>query len=140
MLKAVFISFIIIVVNDSIYSQSNSYFPMAVGNEYQFQGQYNSWFCKIERDTIYSNGKRYFSFPTPFTFGDSRIDTNGNLLSGSKPFFGGDESDPEEYLLFKEDAYWGEVWPVAWNLGPVIDTGYARCIFDDTVFIFDKRR
>jgi hypothetical protein len=53
-------------------------------------------------------------------------------------FFGGGE--PEEYLLFKADAQINEVWVVAWNFGTVIDTGYARCIYDDSLYVFGVKR
>jgi hypothetical protein len=111
-----------------------------IGNEYQFKGrsQQEYYFGKIEKDTLYSTGKLYFTLPDRcFEFGNTRVDSNGNVLSVSKRFFGG---DPEEQMLFKADAVLDEIWPVAWNFNPVIDTGYAKCIYVDSGFIFGKNR
>jgi hypothetical protein len=102
------------------------------GYEYQFG--------IIERDTVYPNGKTYYHLPSPFDFEDCRVDSAGNVLSISKPFFSGLSSSPEEYMLFKADAVLDEVWPVAWDFNPVIDTGYAKCIYVDSGFIFGKNR
>jgi hypothetical protein len=102
------------------------------GYEYQFG--------IIERDTVYPNGKTYYHLPSPFDFEDCRVDSAGNVLSISKPFFIGLSSSPEEYMLFKADAVLDEVWPVAWDFNPVIDTGYAKCIYVDSGFIFGKNR
>ena len=123
-----------------IFSQNTNYFPIAIGNEYQFLGRNSQqyFFGKIERDTIYPNGKKYFSLPYFFEFGDCRVDSSGNVLSISRPFFIGGE--PEEYLLFKADAEINEVWPVAWNYNIVIDTGYAKCIYDDSGYVFGEMR
>lgn len=123
-----------------VFAQQPNYFPINLGNEYQFIGRRTLEYIygRIERDTIYSNGNQYYSLPYGiFEFGDTRVDSNGNILSISKPFFGG---EPDEQLLFKADAVLNEIWPVAWNFGPVIDTGYARCIYDDSLYVFDVKR
>jgi hypothetical protein len=101
------------------------------GYEYQFG--------KIERDTVYPNSETYFHLPSPFDFEDCRVDSFGNILSISRPFFVGPPT-PEEYLLFKADAILDEVWPVAWDFNIVIDTGYAKCIYVDSVYLFGKTR
>lgn len=122
------------------FAQQPNYFPINLGNEYQFIGcrTLEYIYGRIERDTIYPNGKQYYSLPYGvFEFGDTRVDSNGNILSISKPFFGG---EPDEQLLFKADAVLNEIWPVAWNFGPVIDTGYARCIYDDSLYVFGVKR
>lgn len=124
----------------NLYSQQPNFLPLNIGNEYQFNGrnQQEYYFGKIEKDTLYPNGKLYFTLPDRcFEFGNTRVDSNGNVLSVSKRFFGG---DPEEQMLFKADAVLDEVWPVAWNFNPVIDTGYAKCIYVDSGFIFGKNR
>jgi hypothetical protein len=124
----------------NIYSQQPDFFPLNIGNEYQFKGrnQQEYYFGKIDKDTLYPTGKLYFTLPDRcFEFGNTRVDSNGNVLSVSKRFFGG---DPEEQMLFKSDAVLDEVWPVAWNFNPVIDTGYAKCIYVDSGFIFGKNR
>lgn len=119
--------------------EQECFFPLAVGNKYQFHNGSDYWFGEIISDTVYQNGKLYFSLPYDiFNFGDTRIDSGSNVYSISKPFFIG--GNPEEYHLFKSDASWGDVWPVAWNYNVVIDTGYARCIEDDTLFIFGAFR
>ena len=127
----------------NLYSQQPIYFPIGIGNEYQFKGRnfQEYYFGKIEKDTIYPNGMAYYSLPySVFEFGNTRVDSNGNVFSISKPFFIGITSSPEEYMLFKADAVLDEIWPVAWDFNPVIDTGYAKCIYIDSGFIFGKNR
>ena len=123
----------------NLYSQQPNFFPLNIGNEYQMYNGYEYQFGKIERDTIYPNGKTYFHLPSPFDFLDCRGDSVGNVLSISRPFFGGPPS-PEEYMLFKADAVLDEVWPIAWDFNPVIDTGYGKCIYVDSVYLFGKTR
>lgn len=132
--------FYLSLITSQIFAQQQNYFPIDLGNEYQFIGRrtLEYIFGRIEKDTVYPNGKQYYSLPLEiFEFGDTRVDNNGDILSGSKPFFGG---EPDEQLLFKADAALNEIWPVAWNFGPVIDTGYARCIFDDSLYVFGVKR
>lgn len=136
--KNLFITILIILFYQSIYCQTNNFFPLSIGNEYQYNGGNNYWFGIIERDTVYPNLKQYFTTPYFFEFGDCRVDSFGNILSISRPFF--IDGDPEEYLLFKANAQLGEVWPVAWNYNVVIDTGYARCIYDDSLYVFGVKR
>ena len=138
MKSVLIISFILMFFYQDIFAQSTNYFPIAIGNEYQLYDGYGYQFGKIERDTVYANGKTYFHLPSPFDFQDCRVDSNGNLLSITNVFFG--SATPEEYLLFKADAQLNEIWPVAWNLGPVIDTGYAKCIYDDSGYVFGEMR
>ncbi|MCH7772420.1 MAG: T9SS type A sorting domain-containing protein [Bacteroidetes bacterium] len=138
MKSVLIISFIFMFFYQDIFAQNTNYFPIAIGNEYQMYDGYGYQFGKIERDTVYANGKTYFHLPSPFTFQDCRVDSNGNVLSISRPFFSGGE--PEEYLLFKADAQLNEVWPVAWNYNVVIDTGYAKCIYDDSGYVFGEMR
>jgi hypothetical protein len=121
-----------------MFSQQPNFYPMSIGNEYQMYNGYRYWFIQIQRDTLYPNGKRYFHIPGEFW--DCRIDSAGNLLSISKPFFIGITSDPEEYMLFKADADSGEVWPIAWNYNPVIDTGYGVCLLSDSIYLFGGMR
>lgn len=119
------------------YAQQPNFFPIQIGNEYQFTDNINYWSGRIDRDTVYLNGKLYYTLPYFFEFGDIRVDSAGNILSISKPFFGG---EPEECLLFKSGAQINEIWPIAWNFGPVIDTGFAKCIYDDTLYVFGVQR
>lgn len=120
-----------------VYAQDNNFLPMQIGNEYQYvSNNYGYFYWEMDRDTIYPNGNRYYTFPGWLEIGDCRIDSNGNLLSISKPFF--IDGDPEEYLLFKADAEINEVWSIAWNYNSLIDTGYGRCIFDDTLYVFGE--
>ncbi len=130
--------FMLILFQPKIMSQNSNFLPMTIGNEYQYTGVYNYFYWKMDRDTIYPNGNRYYTFPGWLEFGDCRIDSSGNVLSISKPFFGGGK--PDEYLLFKADAQLNEIWPIAWNFNTIIDTGYGRCIYDDTIYVFDKPR
>lgn len=140
MSKIFFATLLFILFNQFALSQTNNFFPLAIGNEYQFNGGGNDyWFGIIERDTIYSNSQHYFTLPYFFEFGDCRVDSNGNILSISRPFFNGPPT-PEEYLLFKSNAQLGEIWPVAWNYNVVIDTGYAKCIYDDSLYVFGEKR
>ena len=139
MKSVLIISFIRMFFYQDIFAQNTNYFPLSIGNEYQMNNGYAYDFGVIERDTVYPNGKRYFALPWAiFAFGDCRVDSNGNLLSITNVFFG--SATPEEYLLFKADAQLNEIWPVAWNLGPVIDTGYAKCIYDDSGYVFGEMR
>jgi hypothetical protein len=143
MFKISFILLIVFTQYQNILSQTPNFFPLAIGNEYQFTNWEYPYppiysFVKIERDTIYPNGKKYYHLPSPFDFQDCRVDSNGNILSISKPFFSNGE--PEEYLIFKANAKFGEVWPVAWNYNVVIDTGYAKCIYDDSGYVFGELR
>lgn len=139
MSKIFFTTSLFILFYQFALSQTNNFFPLSIGNEYQYHNGDNYWYGVIERDTLYPSGKLYFSLPYDlFYFGDTRVDSNGNILSASKPFF--INGEPEEYLLFKANAQWGEVWPVAWNYNVVIDTGYARCIYDDSLYIFGEKR
>lgn len=140
MSKIYFTIFSFILYYQFALSQTNNFFPIAIGNEYQFHNSNSYWFGIIERDTLYPNGNSYLSLPyNLFYFGDTKVDSNGNILSISRPFFNGPPT-PEEYLLFKSNAQWGEVWPVAWNYNVVIDTGYARCIYDDSLYVFGEKR
>lgn len=127
------------ILNVTLYSQQSNFLPLNIGNEYQMYDGYEYQFGKIERDTVYPNGKTYFHLPSPFDFLDCRGDSVGNVLSISRPFFGGPPS-PEEYMLFKADAVLDEVWPIAWDFNPVIDTGYGKCIYVDSVYLFGKTR
>ena len=127
------------ILNVTLYSQQSNFLPLNIGNEYQMYDGYEYQVGKIERDTVYPNGKTYFHLPSPFDFLDCRGDSVGNVLSISRPFFGGPPS-PEEYMLFKADAVLDEVWPIAWDFNPVIDTGYGKCIYVDSVYLFGKTR
>lgn len=139
-MKTTFIFFICInIFVISLYCQQPNFLPLHIGNEYQMYDGYEYQFGKIERDTVYPNGKTYFHLPSPFDFEDCRVDSAGNVLSISRPFFGGPPS-PEEYMLFKADAVLDEVWPIAWDFNPVIDTGYGKCIYVDSVYLFGKTR
>ena len=139
MSKIFFTTSLFILFYQFALSQTNNFFPLSIGNEYQYHNGDNYWYGVIERDTLYPFGKLYFSLPYDlFYFGDTRVDSNGNILSASKPFF--INGEPEEYLLFKANAQWGEVWPVAWNYNVVIYTGYALCIYDDSLYIFGEKR
>ena len=124
----------------NLYSQQPNFLPLNIGNEYQMYDGYEYQFGIIERDTVYPNGKTYYHLPSPFVFQDCRVDSAGNVLSVSKPFFIGLTSSPEEYMLFKADAVLDEIWPIAWDFDPVIDTGYGKCIYVDSEFIFGKNR
>ena len=139
-MKRFIVFFLSLFLIKNVSAQTPNYFPLALGNEYQFYfpDTDNYAFNKIERDTLYPNGNLYISLPSIFYFGDSRVDSLGNLLSIFKPFFDG--GDPEEGMYFKADAKLGEIWPIAWDFNPVIDTGYAECFFEDSVFLFGKFR
>lgn len=125
----------------NIPSQQKNYFPLSIGNEYQVWNGFRNYFGKIERDTIYSNGKLYYSLPGPiFDFGDTRVDSSGSIFTTIIPFTGS-VGEPDEYKIYKADAHDGEFWPVAWNFGnPLIDTLYAKLLFTDTLIVFGKHR
>jgi hypothetical protein len=130
-----FICVNIFVIN--IYSQQHNFFPLNIGNEYQMYDGYEHQFGKIERDTVYPNGKTYFQLSSPFVFQNARVDTLGNILSISKPFFGG---GPEEHLLFKADATLDEIWIISDSINPLYMKGYGKCIYIDSGYIFGKNR
>ena len=129
--------FYLLLLISQTYAQQPNFFPIQIGNEYQFTDNINYWNGRIDRDSVYLNGKLYYTLPYFFEFGDTRVDSAGNILSISKPFFGG---GPAECLVFKSDAQINEIWPIAWNFGPVIDTGFAKCIYDDTLYVFGVQR
>jgi hypothetical protein len=113
--------------------------PLRIGNEYQVYTGTNYFFCEIERDTIYPNGKTYYTLLGPiFNFDDTRVDESGNIFTTIVPFLG-ITGTLDEYLIFKADALDGEKWPVAWGL-PVIDTLYAELLFTDTLLVFGQNR
>lgn len=124
----------------NLYSQQPNYFPISIGNEYQFIGRnfQEYYFGRIEKDTIYPNGKTYYSLPYGvFDFGDTRVDSIGNVLSISKPFFGG---GPEEHLIFKANALLDEIWVISDSINPLRHKGYGKCIYADSGFVFGKMR
>lgn len=133
------LSLIILVCISNIFAQKIDYFPISIGNEYQFVDEYSNYlFFKIEKDTVL-NGHTYYYYPHEFYY--CRTDSLGNLYSISHPFFRGEPTTkPDEYLLFKADAQINEIWKVAWDYNIVIDTGYAQCIYADTGYIFGKYR
>jgi len=137
-MKKTLLFLIIIFFSSYLKAQVKNFMPLEIGNEYQFYDGYDYIFSEIKRDTIYNNGIRYFSFPIG-EFGDLRVDSLGNLWSGSKPFFP-PPSEPEEYLIFKVDAKIGESWPIVWDFNPVLDTGYGKLIFNDTLIVFGEPR
>lgn len=124
----------------NLYSQQQNYFPISIGNEYQFIGRnfQEYYFGKIEKDTIYPNLKKYFITPYFFEFGNCRVDSNGNVLSISRPFFLAEP--PEEYLIFKADAILDEVWVICDSINPLRYKGYGKCIYADSGFVFGKMR
>jgi hypothetical protein len=119
------------------YPQQPNFFPISIGNEYQIYDGYGYQFGVIERDTIYPNGKTYFHLPSPFDFLDCRVDSSGNILSISRPFFGG---GPEEHLLYKADAILDEIWVISDSINPLNMKGYGKCIYTDSGYIFGKTR
>ena len=136
-MKNIFVLIFIFITLKEIIPQKINYFPLSIGNEYQYYDYYNNYFYfKIEKDSIFPNGKYYLYYP--LGLGYCRRDSLGNVYSGSKPFFLGGK--PDEYLFFKADADLNEIWKVAWDYNPVIDTGYAQCIFSDSIYIFGKNR
>ena len=75
-----------------------------------------------------------------FEFGDTRVDSIGNIYTAIVPFTGA-VSENGESLIFKESAVVGETWPVAWNFGsPIIDTLYAELLFSGTMPVFGTLR
>lgn len=139
MYKTVCAIILYILLSQSIFSQINSFFPLAIGNEYQFVSQYPPFqysFTRIERDTIYPNSKIYFATDL-VEFWDCRVDSSDNLLSASDPY---GYSSQEEYLLFKADAVVGEVWVIADSINPLGHKAYGKCIYDDSLYVFDMKR
>ena len=136
-MKNIFVFIFVLFFFHKIFPQNINYFPISIGNEYQFHSydNYTSMFFKIEKDSVW-NSKTYYYYPREFKY--CSTDSFGNLYSISKPFFGG--GNPDEYLLFKADAKVGEIWKVAWNYSPFVDTGYAQCVYADTGYLFGKYR
>ena len=119
--------------------QQPNFLPLEIGNEYQINNGISYFFGIIERDTVYPNGKSYFTLPRPiFEFDDTRVDEFGNIYTTVVPLTG-ITGTLDEYMIFKADAQDGEIWPVAWGL-PVIDTLYAELIITDTWYVFDRLR
>jgi hypothetical protein len=139
-MKNIFVFIFVLIVFQEIIPQSINYFPLSLGNEYQFHDYYNNfYYFKIEKDSLFKE-KTYYYYP--HELGYCRTDSSGNLYSISHPFFTGGfpKPQPDEYLLFKANAQVGEVWKVAWDFNPVIDTGYAECFYADTGYLFGKYR
>jgi hypothetical protein len=119
--------------------QQQYFLPLRIGNEYQTYDGINYFYGEIERDTVYPNGKTYYTLPGPiFEFDDTRVDDTGNIFTTVVPLTG-ITGTLDEYMIFKADAQDGEIWPVAWGL-PVIDTLYAKLLFTDTLFVFGQNR
>ncbi|MBS4035925.1 MAG: T9SS type A sorting domain-containing protein [Ignavibacterium sp.] len=119
--------------------QQQNFLPLRIGNEYQTYNGTNYFFAEIERDTVYPNGKTYYTLPGPiFEFDDTRVDEFGNIYTTVVPLTG-ITGTLDEYMIFKADAQDGEMWPVAWGL-PVIDTLYAKLLFTDTLFVFGQNK
>ena len=135
-MKNIFVLVLLLFTLKEIIPQNINYFPISIGNEYQFVDDYSNYlFFKIEKDTVL-NGKTYYYYPLEFRY--CRTDSLGNIYSISQPFFGG--GNPVEYLILKSDAHVGDTWKVAWDYNIVIDTGYAQCIYADTGYFFGKYR
>jgi len=119
--------------------QQQNFLPLRIGNEYQTYNGTNYFFAEIERDTVYPNGKTYYTLPGPiFEFDDTRVDEFGNIYTTVVPLTA-ITGTLDEYMIFKADAQDGEMWPVAWGL-PVIDTLYSKLLFTDTLFVFGQNR
>lgn len=119
--------------------QQQNFLPLRIGNEYQTYDGINYFYGEIERDTVYPNGKTYYTLPgLIFEFDDTRVDDTGNIFTTVIPLTG-ITGTLDEYMIFKADAQDGEIWPVAWGL-PVIDTLYAKLLFTDTLFVFGQNR
>lgn len=119
--------------------QEQEFLPLWIGNEYQTYNGTNYFYAEILRDTVYPNGKTYYTLPGPiFEFGDTRVDETGDVFTTVIPFYG-TTSSSDEYLIYKADARDGEIWPVAWGL-PVIDTLYAELLYTDTLLVFGQNR
>ena len=139
MRKIIYTSLIYLLFTVTSLPQQPNFLPLRIGNEYQTYDGINYFYGEIERDTVYPNGKTYYTLPGPiFEFDDTRVDESGNIFTTVVPFYGITDS-LDEYLIFKADAQDGEIWPVAWGL-PVIDTLYAELLFTDTLFVFGQNR
>jgi len=136
-MKKTLLILIIIFFSSYLKAQVKNFMPLEIGNEYQFYDGYNYSFGKIEKDTVYPNGKRYFKHPIA-PFGNIRVDSVGNVLAAENPFFGGTYT--KETIILKIDAQLGESWAIAWDFNPVLDTGYAKLVFDDTLIVFGESR
>lgn len=139
-MRTYFIYIFIFLINQNLLAQQENYFPLAIGNQYQDYNGFSYFYGEIERDTTYSSGKTYFSLPGVFEFGDTRVDSIGNVYTAIVPFTGA-VSENGESLIFKESADVGEIWPVAWNFGsPIIDTLYAELLFSEIMPVFGTLR
>ncbi len=135
----IYTSLIFLLFSVTILPQQPNFLPLEIGNEYQINNGISYFFGIIERDTVYPNGKTYFTLPRPiFEFDDTRVDEFGNIYTTVVPLTG-ITGTLDEYMIFKADAQDGEIWPVAWGL-PVIDTLYAELIITETWYVFDRLR
>jgi len=140
-MRTYFIYIFAFIISQNFKAQQENFFPIAIGNQYQDYNGFTYFYGEIERDTTYSSGKTYFSLPYGvFEFGDTRVDSIGNVYTAIVPFTGA-VSENGESLIFKESAVVGEIWPVAWNFGsPIIDTLYAELLFSETMPVFGTLR
>ncbi|MBS4034867.1 MAG: T9SS type A sorting domain-containing protein [Ignavibacterium sp.] len=135
----IYTSLIFLLFTVTVLPQQPNFLPLEIGNEYQINNGISYFFGIIERDTVYPNGKTYFTLPRPiFEFDDTRVDEFGNIYTTVVPLTG-ITGTLDEYMIFKADAQDGEIWPVAWGL-PVIDTLYAELIITETWYVFDRLR
>ncbi len=140
-MRTYFIYILIFYISQTSQAQQENFFPLAIGNQYQVYNGFSYFYCEIEKDTTYPSGKTYFSLPYGvFEFGDTRVDSIGNIYTAIVPFTGG-VSENGESLIFKATATVGDIWPVAWNFGsPIIDTLYAELLFSETMPVFGTLR
>ena len=135
----IYTSLIFLLFTVTVLPQQPNFLPLRIGNEYQTYDGINYFYGEIERDTVYPNGKTYYTLPGPiFEFDDTRVDDTGNIFTTIVPLTG-ITGTLDEYMIFKADAQDGEIWPVAWGL-PVIDTLFAKLLFTDTIYLFGRNR
>ncbi len=100
----IYTSLIFLLFSVTILPQQPNFLPLEIGNEYQINNGISYFFGIIERDTVYPNGKTYFTLPRPiFEFDDTRVDEFGNIYTTVVPLTG-ITGTLDEYMIFKADA------------------------------------
>ncbi|KAB2847090.1 MAG: T9SS type A sorting domain-containing protein [Ignavibacterium sp.] len=111
--------------------EDTTYLPLIIGNEWQYYNGYKYFFSSIEKDSIFSNGQRYFNVPSFPIYGYLRVDSLGNIWSI------GDYGRDEEFIAVKIDAQLEESWIIH---AADQDTVFAQYLMNDEWTVFGEVR
>ncbi|MDP4175936.1 MAG: T9SS type A sorting domain-containing protein [Bacteroidota bacterium] len=123
-----------------VNAQTENYFPLAIGNQWEYYDGVKYWFGEIEKDTLYKNGKKYFIMP--FSIGEfhfARKDSLGNVYT-IESMFNPYHYDSLEALVFKSNAQLGESWVVSYSGPPLYDTVKSTCHYVGMGNVFGESR